>query len=91
MNLAFNRPRDGVQSIYLVEQPKRCQEFVPASIRGLQPKHVQLKLYDLAHYFSAYKVDDGMINDLEALLVRGFANDLLNVKMERFVHAKADI
>lgn len=29
-----------------------------------------------------------MIDDLEALLVRGFANDLLNVKMERFAHAR---
>lgn len=88
MNLAFNRTRDEVQSIILVEQPKRSLEFIPASEKGLQPKRIKLKLYDLAYYFSAYKVDDGMINDLEALLVRGFANSLLNIKMERFVHAK---
>lgn len=29
-----------------------------------------------------------MINDLEALMVRGFANDLLNVKMETFAHSR---
>jgi hypothetical protein len=61
-----------------------------AAAPGLPAKILQKRagLYDLADYFSAYSVDDGMINDLEALLVRGFANDLLNVKMERFVHAK---
>ena len=41
----------------------------------------------MASYFSAYKVDDGMIGDVEALLVRSFANDLLNIRMERSADA----
>lgn len=53
-----------------------------------QPKDTQLELCDLAYFFSAYQVVDGMINDLEALMVRGFANDLLNVKMETFAHSR---
>ena len=48
----------------------------------------QLELFDLAAYFSAYEVADGMIEELEALLVRAFANDLLNVKMETFAHQR---
>ncbi|KQZ68290.1 hypothetical protein ASD55_14625 [Rhodanobacter sp. Root561] len=83
MNLAFNRKRD-VQMVTLVHHPDRNQEFQPGSEKLRQPKATNLKLCDLAFYFSAYKVDDEMIEDLEALLVRGFPNDLLNIKMEKF-------
>jgi len=88
MNLAFNRKRD-VQTIALVNHPERKQVFKPGYEKLRQPKDTQLELFDLACYFSAYHVDDGMINDLEALMVRGFANDLLNVRMETFAHSRA--
>ena len=87
INDAFNRDRE-VQTFKLVEHQADSEEFIPAYEKGRQHKPTQMKLFDLACYFSAYAVDDGMINDLEALLVRGFANDLLNVKMERFAHAR---
>lgn len=90
MKSVFNRDRK-TQKVYRVAHPERKQEFLPAYEFNRQPKETQLQLCDYAAYFSAYKVDDGMIDDLEALLVRGFANDLLNIKMERFVHAKEDI
>jgi hypothetical protein len=64
--------------------------FKPGYEKLRQPKDKQLELFDMAWYFSAYSVDNGMIDDLEALLVRGFANDLLNVKMETFVHSRID-
>lgn len=88
MNLAFNRKRD-VQNIALVDHPERNQEFKPGYEKLRQPKDTRLELYDLACYFSAYHVDNAMINDLEALMVRGFANDLLNVRMETFAHSRA--
>lgn len=88
MNLAFNRKRE-VQTIALVHHPDRNQEFKPGYEKLRQPKDTRLELSDLAHYFSAYHVDDGMIEDLEALMVRGFANDLLNVRMETFAHSRA--
>ncbi|QDR27038.1 helix-turn-helix transcriptional regulator [Pseudomonas aeruginosa] len=87
MNLAFNRPR-AIQKIVLVPHPKRNQTFSPGHEKLRQPKDTQLELCDLAYFFSAYQVVDGMINDLEALMVRGFANDLLNVKMETFAHSR---
>ena len=83
MNLAFNRKRD-VQMVKLVHHPYRNQEFQTGYEKLRQPKATNLKLRDLASYFSAYQVDDEMIEDLEALLVRGFPNDLLNIKMEKF-------
>lgn len=87
MNLAFNRDRE-LQKISLTHHPDRNQKFRSGSEKLRQPKRTQLQLADLASYFSAYKIDGGMIDDLEALLVRGFANDLLNAKMETFAHHK---
>lgn len=87
MNLALNRKRN-VQSVKLVRHPERNQEFKPGYEKLRQPTDTQLKLYDLAHYFTAYSVDNGMIDDLESLMVRGFANDLLNVRMETFAHSR---
>lgn len=87
MKNVFNRDRD-TQTVYRVKHPSRRQTFVPAHEKPRQPKRTQLRLNDLAAYVSAYEVDDAMINDLEALLVRGFANDLLNIRMERFVGSR---
>ena len=87
MNLAFNRSRE-IQKIMLVKHPDRNQDFSPGHEKLRQPTDTQRELFDLAHYFSAYHVDYGMIDDLEALMVRGFTNDLLNVKMETFAHSK---
>lgn len=87
MNLAFNRERE-IQKINLTDQPDRNQKFRPGHEKLRQPRKTQLPLSDLAYYFSAYKIDHGMIDDLEALLVRGFANDLLNSKMETFAHQR---
>lgn len=81
LNLAFNRDRGEVQSIYRVSHPKNRRKF------GTKPRQIKsepVALHELAAYFSAYQVPDKMINDLEAMLVRSFANDLLNIKMERF-------
>lgn len=89
MNLAFNRPRE-LQKISMTHHPDRNQKFQPGHEKKRQPMKTQLELSDLAVYFSAYKIDPGMIDDLEALLVRGFANDLLNAKMETFMHSRND-
>ena len=87
MNLAFNRARE-VQKVSLAHHPDRNQRFKTGREKVRQPTPTQLTLADLACYFSAYKVVDEMIDDLEALMVRGFPNDLLNVKMEKFVISK---
>jgi hypothetical protein len=84
MKSVFNRDRGRIQSVYRVQHPKRRQKFKPAHIQPRQPKRTQLHLSDLAAYVSIYEVDPQMINGLEALLVRGFANDLLNARMEKF-------
>ncbi|ADE10301.1 hypothetical protein [Sideroxydans lithotrophicus] len=80
---AFNRTRSA-QVITLVRHPVNDTTFNPAVEKNKQPHDKNLKLHDLAAYFSAYEVADGMIDDLEALLVRVFPNDLLNSKMEKF-------
>jgi hypothetical protein len=86
MNLAFNRHR-AVQEVFVVQHPTRNVTFQPAAEKLRQPITKTLKLHQLAAFFSAYDIDPGMIDDLEALLVRTFPNDLLNVKMERFARS----
>ena len=86
MKNAFNRDRE-TQKVYRVYHPMKT-EFVSAHEKNRQPRETQICLYELAAYFSAYHVLEGMIDELEALLVRGFANDLLNARMETFEHTK---
>ena len=83
LHSAFNRTRSA-QVITLVRHPVNDIAFDPSVEKNKQPHDRNLKLHDLAAYFSAYAVADGMIDDLEALLVRVFPNDLLNFKMEKF-------
>lgn len=84
MNNAFNRDRKEVQSIKRVCHPSRNVLY-----RGPEEKERQIvkepvALHHIASYFSAYEVPDMFISKFEALIVRAFANDLLNVRMEKF-------
>lgn len=90
MNHAFNRSRL-TQTLFQIAHPHRNQLFKPQYEQARQPRRCHLRLHELAAYFSAYAIDDGMIEDLEALIVRGFANDLLNIRMETFAHARQGV
>ena len=84
MNNAFNRDRGEVQNIKRVSHPQKKVEY-----RGLQEQQRQIvkqsvPLHDVASYCSAYEIPDQLIGKFEALIVRAFANDLLNVRMENF-------
>lgn len=85
MNLALNRNRGQVQTIKRVRHPVRKIEYRTSDEKSRQITDQQVPLWDIAKYFSAYEVATEMIEDVEALLVRSFANDLLNKRMERFV------
>lgn len=84
MNLAFNRDRGDIQGIRRVSHPERKQEYKTSEEKQRQIVRYTVSLQELAYYFSAYEVTDALIEDVEALLVRSFANDLLNVRMEKF-------
>lgn len=84
LNSAFNRPRGGLQRIKRVYHPYRDQPYRTTDEKARQITDQVVPLHILANYFSAYAVDDELIADVEALLVRSFANDLLNKRMERF-------
>ena len=89
MNLAYNRPRGQIQKIKRVKHPRRNQEYRTSEEKSRQITDNSVPLVELAAYFSAYKVADGMIAELEAMLVRSFANDLLNQRMEQFRKERA--
>ncbi len=88
MNQAFNRERGDVQKIRKVNHPSRKQTFRNSDEKSRQIQEYRVPLHELASYFSAYQVADRMIADVEAMLVRSFANDLLNKRMERFGNNK---
>ena len=85
---AYNRPRD-VQKISLVDHPlSRQYEYRSSNEKTRKIVKRSVPLYKLAYYLSVYEVSDSAIEDVEALLIRGFANDLMNVRMETFSHSK---
>jgi len=85
MNSVFNRARDEVQRIKLVSHPYRNVEYKGSDENVRRITRRPVRLHDLATYFSAYEISPpGMISMFEALIIRAFANDLLNVKMESF-------
>lgn len=84
MNLAMNRDRGELQTIKKVSHPERKMEYRTSDEKVRQITDRSVSISEIASYFSAYEVADEMIEDVEALLVRSFANNLLNKKMERF-------
>ena len=84
MKGTFNRERDDLQMIRRVRHPSRKLEYRTSNEKLRQIREVSVPLHELAYYFSAYEVEDVMIGVVEAMLVRSFANDLLNKRMERF-------
>lgn len=92
MKSAFNRSRKSVQKIRRVRHPEIRVEYKTSEEKARQIVEYAVPLHEMATYFSAYKVVDELIDELESLLVRSFANDLLNIKMERFgKHRKAPV
>jgi hypothetical protein len=88
MTAAFNRNRGSVQKIKRVRHPENRVAYRTSDEKSRQIVEQVVPLHELAAYFSAYHVVDGMIDELESLLVRSFANDLLNIRMERFSHQR---
>lgn len=88
MKDAFNRDRE-VQKIRRVNHPHKRTKFRTSEEKRRQIVGRSVQLHELAFYMSAYAMPKELIGPLEALLVRGFANDLLNVRMEHFTKRKA--
>jgi hypothetical protein len=85
INGAFNRERGKeLQSIKIVSHPERKQRYERYDEKTRQITSVAVALHEVAEYFSAYEVHPLMIKNLESLVIRSFANDLLNKKMEHF-------
>lgn len=85
INGAFNRERGKeLQSIKIVSHPERKQRYERYDEKTRQITQVAVSLHEVAEFFSAYEVHPLMINNLESLVIRSFANDLLNKKMEHF-------
>ena len=82
MRFAFNRDR--TQQVYRVKHPTVNKEFKGSDEIARKIAKSNVRLSRMSGYFSAYEVSDDLIDTFEALIVRAFANDLLNSKMENF-------
>lgn len=83
MNNAYNRDRVKVQHIKLTSYPTTRGSFSLERTKSAQIVRRPVKIHEIATYFTAYKVPKPLISKIESLLVRAFANDLLNIRMER--------
>jgi hypothetical protein len=87
MKAAFNRDRRDLQMLRRVSHDETAKEFRPYEEKRRKLLQRSVFLIDLAIYFTAYKVHPDLIDEVEALMIRAFANDLLNQKMEDFAKA----
>lgn len=79
---ALYRKRKEAQEIYRVSHPKKND--VTYDIKTKHIKRTDLRLCDIATYFSAYAINKSMIHNIESLLIRVTANDNLNRQMGKF-------
>ena len=79
MKSSFNHGPQKSRQLYRIDHSPNAKPLD----QKLGPKHVQL--HELAKYFSAYEVDPNFTHNIEALLIRAFADNLMNKKMENFV------
>ena len=86
-NNAFNRDRHENQKIWMVEHPTSNVKKVNLNRKI---KEISVPLSHIAAYFSAYSVAKENIPQLEAFLIRAFANNLMNKRMETFRISGAD-
>ena len=86
MRSAYNRARTGQRIFRVQHNTKGSFDVDKESCRRVQ--EVAVPLSELAAYFTAWEVEGPMIPQVEALLMRAFANDTLNLKMEKLYHQK---
>ena len=84
---AFNRNREA-QTVWRVKHPKTGKAFRPAYQRKRRIRRRKVLLHEIAAYVSAYEVGDKLINNLEALMMRAFPNELTNARMEAIRYDK---
>lgn len=87
MKDVFNRKR-ATQKRIRVGHPTTGNSFVPAYEKPRDPRNTNVYLHQIAFYFSAYEVDINLRQNLEAFIIRAFANNLSNVQIARFKFPK---
>ena len=83
MTSAYNRKRPASQHLTVADHPVNNVPYRRSDEKLRQIRKRDVRLYDLAEYVSAYCVANEDIDVFEALLIRCFANDLLNTRIEK--------
>lgn len=82
MKSSFNHGPQKSRRLYRIDHSPNAKPLD----QKLGSKPVQL--HELARYFSAYEVDKHFTHSIEALLIRAFADNLMNKKMENFLKSR---
>lgn len=83
MNSALNRKRT-LQTVFRVKHPNANVNFNESGEINRQISSQSVQLFEMTEYISAYETAREMIDIFESILIRSFANDLLNIRMEKF-------
>lgn len=82
MRSAFNRPRNETKdTMVIIRSQHNINKMKNISFdKGVKRDRVNIS--DVSAYFSAYYVDKHLITIVEAMMIRAFANNLTNSKIE---------
>lgn len=82
MRSAFNRPRNDTKDTMVIIRSQHTVNKMKNVSFDKDVKRIRVNISDISAYFSAYNVDKDLINIVEAMMIRAFANNLTNSKIE---------
>lgn len=82
MRSAFNRPRNETKDTMVIIRAQHTINKMKNVSFNKGVKRNRVNISDVSAYFSAYDVDKYIIAFVEAMMIRAFANNLTNSKIE---------
>lgn len=87
INSSYNLDRLKHKAYFSDQNDKDDMVYHPED-NPIEISNTSVSLRDVAQYFSAYEVSYHMIDNLEAMLTRALANNMINIKKEKFKYPK---
>jgi len=82
MRSAFNRFRNEVKDTMVIIRSAHTKNKMKIVKFNKSIKRHRVTISDVSAYFSAFRIDKNLISTIEAIMIRAFANNLTNSKIE---------
>ena len=82
MRSAFNRFRNEVKDTMVIIRSAHTKNKMKKVKFNKPIKRHRVSISDVSAYFSAFRIDKNLISTIEAIMIRAFANNLTNSKIE---------